>query len=50
MKKLIVVVFFDSIPCSEAFKDVSVESVQTEFEVNGPWFCPKMDEYKLLKS
>ena len=44
----------EAIPCSEAFANKTENdghdhhSLEAEIETYGPWYCPKVDDYKLM--
>ena len=42
----------EAIPCAEAFANVTADqnhmSLEAEIETYGPWYCPKVDDYKLM--
>ena len=46
------IVPYEAIPCGEAFANVTAEgehkSLEAEYEIYGPWYCPKIDDYKLM--
>ena len=43
---------YEAIPCSEAFANLTAggehQSLEAEIETYGPWYCPKIDDYKLM--
>ena len=43
----------EAIPCEEAFAEIDMEdhvSLKAEIDTYGPWYCPKVDDYKLMNS
>ena len=40
----------EAIPCDEAFNTMMEghDSLRAEIETFGPWYCPKIDDYKLM--